>query len=123
MIAQEWDMARSTMYPARERRVGAEPAGKRGPRTKYSDAELTEKIRADLEASPFVGEGCASSSWRRRPSATDSSSFADRLTSSRDPAEQEQIKEELARLTLRSVARASIRTFLLRGQPARGRKL
>ncbi len=30
---------------------------RRGPKTKYSDAELTEKIRAVIAESPFHGEG------------------------------------------------------------------
>ena len=57
MVAAEWEIGRSTVYAARERARSTEPPGKRGPRTKYSDAELTELIRADLSASPFVGEG------------------------------------------------------------------
>ena len=33
------------------------PAGKRGPKTVFSEAELLELIRADLNASPFHCEG------------------------------------------------------------------
>ena len=33
------------------------PAGKRGPKTPLSDAALLELIRADLNTSPFQGEG------------------------------------------------------------------
>lgn len=57
MVAAEWEIGRSTVYAARERAQSTEPPGKRGPRTKHSDAELTDLIRADLSASPFVGEG------------------------------------------------------------------
>lgn len=59
-VSEEWGMARSSYYAAR----GAKPSagekravGKRGPKTRYSDTELLEKIRAVLDASPFVGEG------------------------------------------------------------------
>jgi putative transposase len=57
MVTQEWELGRSTVYAARQRRREAKLPKKRGPRTRWADAELTEKIRADLEASPFVGEG------------------------------------------------------------------
>jgi transposase InsO family protein len=57
MVAEEWEIGRSTVYAARERARSAEPPGKRGPRTQYSDAELTELIRAELAGSAFVGEG------------------------------------------------------------------
>jgi hypothetical protein len=33
------------------------PAKRRGPKTHWSDAQLTERIRAVLLDSPFVGEG------------------------------------------------------------------
>ena len=57
-VCQELDLARSTFYAAWDRRRNlAGPAGKRGPKTLLSDAEMTEEIRAVLEASPFVGEG------------------------------------------------------------------
>lgn len=49
---------RSTIYAARSRRSA--PAGialRRGPKTAHTDADLTERIRAVLEGSPFVGEG------------------------------------------------------------------
>jgi len=38
-------------------RVVAGPTGKRGPKTRVSDAELVEEIRAVLAACPFHGEG------------------------------------------------------------------
>lgn len=55
-----WDQARSTFY-ARKHRPEREPEGtppaKRGPKPEVSDEELLELVRADLEASPFQGEG------------------------------------------------------------------
>jgi putative transposase len=57
MVAQEWEIGRSTVYAARDRDRRKEPLDKRGPRTQYTDAALTALIAADLAASPFVGEG------------------------------------------------------------------
>jgi putative transposase len=58
MVAQEWEISRSRYYASRARsgkpRSGA---GKRGPRTKYSDVDLVERIRKVLSESDFVGEG------------------------------------------------------------------
>jgi hypothetical protein len=42
------------------------PAGKRGPKTVLSDAELLELIRADLKASPFQRDGYRKVSARRQ---------------------------------------------------------
>lgn len=50
-------VARSTVYAARTRRLAPVPLRKRGPKTAFTDAELTEQIRGVLAASPFVGEG------------------------------------------------------------------
>ena len=44
------------MYAKRSASVIALPS-RRGPKTEYRDAPLTEKIRAVLAASPFIGEG------------------------------------------------------------------
>jgi transposase InsO family protein len=52
-----WEIARSTVYFAQAQTTVAEPAGKRGPKPRWSDGELLEKIRAVLAASPFLGEG------------------------------------------------------------------
>jgi len=56
MICRVYRLARSSVYAA-----GAAPAvgppGKRGPKTRGSDAELVEEIRAVLAACPFHGEG------------------------------------------------------------------
>jgi transposase InsO family protein len=49
-------VARSSVYAQRVATVAAVPR-RRGPKTAYSDAELTAKIRAVLAASPFLGEG------------------------------------------------------------------
>ena len=49
-------VARSSVYASRSATVVAFPV-RRGPKTAYSDARLTERIRAVLAASPFVGEG------------------------------------------------------------------
>jgi len=50
--------SRSGVYAhrARQARVDRPPA-RRGPKTAYTDAELTEHIRAVLAGSPFTGEG------------------------------------------------------------------
>ncbi len=57
-VCEAWELPRSSWY-ARRRRASSSPmpAGKRGPKTSYSDADLVRAIRADLAASPFVGEG------------------------------------------------------------------
>jgi transposase InsO family protein len=49
-------VARSSVYAQRSPQVSPLPA-RRGPKTAYSDAQLTEQIRAVLAASPFLGEG------------------------------------------------------------------
>lgn len=50
-------VARSTLYAVRARQQRATPLQKRGPKTAWTDAELTERIRDVLARSPFVGEG------------------------------------------------------------------
>ena len=52
-----WGQSRSTFY-ARQRRT-RQPVvpRRRGPKTKYTDAELLDNIRALLACSPFHGEG------------------------------------------------------------------
>jgi transposase InsO family protein len=57
MVAAEWEVGRSTVYAARGRECRLEVARKRGPKTDHADEELTALIKADLEGSPFVGEG------------------------------------------------------------------
>ena len=57
-----WEQPRSSFYAWRRHHHTASaepvpPAQKRGPKTKLSDAELLDKIQADLARSPFHGEG------------------------------------------------------------------
>jgi transposase InsO family protein len=52
------DRSRSGLYSRRKRlERPALSLVRRGPKTAWSDAELTERIRGVLTASPFVGEG------------------------------------------------------------------
>ena len=57
-VCQEWGVRRSTFYYQQHRAAGSptEPA-KRGPKTLYTDEELTAHIRRVLATSPFFGEG------------------------------------------------------------------
>lgn len=52
-----WGQPRSTFYARQQRARHPVAPQRRGPKTKYTDAELLEKIRAILAASPFHGEG------------------------------------------------------------------
>ncbi len=55
-----WGVPRSSFYAEQQRKVAdpSKPAARRrGPKPKISDADLLAAIRADLEASPFEGEG------------------------------------------------------------------
>ncbi len=57
-----WEQPRSSFYARRRNNAPAiaEPARpdhKRGPKTQWTDTELLGKIQADLERSPFQGEG------------------------------------------------------------------
>ena len=56
-VCRVLEIPRSTIYAARSRRQAPVVARKRGPKTAWTDAELTEQIRAVLVRSPFVGEG------------------------------------------------------------------
>jgi putative transposase len=51
------EVPRSTIYATRARRLVPVEPRKRGPKTAWADAELTEQIRGVLARSPFVGEG------------------------------------------------------------------
>lgn len=59
-VCHAWDRPRSSIYARRkrvqERREDDVPA-RRGPKPKVSDEALLAAIRADLERSPFQGEG------------------------------------------------------------------
>jgi len=57
LVAQEWAVARSTHYHAARRLAGRSMGRKRGPKTLYSDADLTRHVRQVIETSPFTGEG------------------------------------------------------------------
>lgn len=57
-VAAAWAIARSTFYAIQARRL--QPAGlpaKRGPKTLFTDQELTEQIRRVIDQTPFFGEG------------------------------------------------------------------
>ena len=57
-VCRVWELARSTVYLHQERRATPpRPAGKRGPKPRWSDEGLVEKIQAVLTAAPFLGEG------------------------------------------------------------------
>src|SRR5215216_481334 len=56
-VCRVLEIPRSTIYAARSRRLMPVLARKRGPKTAWTDAELTEQIRSVLARSPFVGEG------------------------------------------------------------------
>jgi len=57
-VCRTWKVARSSVYSHRAQRGSDRPAARRrGPLGPCSDDELLERIRAAIEASPFVGEG------------------------------------------------------------------
>lgn len=57
-VAAVWMFARSTFYAikARQLQSAGRPA-KRGPKTQFTDQELTEQIRRVIDQTPFFGEG------------------------------------------------------------------
>jgi putative transposase len=56
-VCRMWEVARSTVYWQQARPTAPNAGQKRGPKPRWSDDELVEKIRAVLTAAPFVGEG------------------------------------------------------------------
>jgi transposase InsO family protein len=57
-VTAAWDMARSTFYAVRARLAQPEQVpAKRGPKTSFSDQELTDQIRRVIQQTPFFGEG------------------------------------------------------------------
>jgi len=59
-VCRVWERARSSLYARRQRakkRPEATPPMRRGPKPKHADDEILAAIRADLERSPFLGEG------------------------------------------------------------------
>ena len=62
LVCRTWEQPRSSYYASRGgpgAYLHLAPPGKRGPKTVLADAELLELIQADLNASPFQGEGPA----------------------------------------------------------------
>jgi putative transposase len=57
LICQVFHVARSSVYAAQVPPAPAGPPGKRGPKTRWSDAEIVTGIQAVLAASSFHGEG------------------------------------------------------------------
>lgn len=55
-VCRVLEVPRSTVYAQRQRSTRTEAPKKRGPKV-LSDEELLEHIRADLDATPWVGEG------------------------------------------------------------------
>ena len=59
-VCRAWDRARSAIYARRQQAQGRRDDGvptRRGPMPKFSDEALLVAIQADLERSPFHGEG------------------------------------------------------------------
>ena len=60
-VCQAWERSRSAFYARRlrsdQKRQEREASVRRGPQPKVSDETLLEAIQADLERSPFQGEG------------------------------------------------------------------
>lgn len=57
-VLRVWGIARSAFYARRTRELHpGDPPQRRGPQGPCNDATLTEHIRADLQASPWHGEG------------------------------------------------------------------
>jgi putative transposase len=52
-----WGLPRSTFYARQKRALHPVSPQRRGPKTQHTDAELLERIRAIIAASPFHGEG------------------------------------------------------------------
>ena len=65
------ELPRSTVYAIRTRRACPAPPRRRGPKTVWNDAALTERIRRVLADSPFVGEGHRKVWARLRTAAVD----------------------------------------------------
>jgi len=56
-VCRAWEIPRSTLYYRRAAAVSPTPPARRGPIGPMSDEDLVKAIRADLDASPFYGEG------------------------------------------------------------------
>jgi transposase InsO family protein len=69
MVCEVYRRARSSVYAWRERGLASEEVHhrKRGPRTRWTDAEILSGIRQILAVSPFHGEGHRKVRVRLRP--------------------------------------------------------
>ena len=56
-VLREWGLPRSTFYARQYRARNPIRPQRRGPKTAWTDEELTQAIRNEIEASPFHGEG------------------------------------------------------------------
>jgi len=56
-VCRVWDVPRSTVYFQLAAAVSPTPPARRGPVGAMCDEDLVKEIRADLDASPFYGEG------------------------------------------------------------------
>jgi len=56
-VLAAWGLPRSTFYARQQRMLHPTAPRRRGPKTAHTDAELVEKIRQVIAASPFHGEG------------------------------------------------------------------
>lgn len=56
-VLEAWGVVRSTFYQRRRRTAAPRVAAKRGPRTGYTDQELTGEIAQSIVGSRFHGEG------------------------------------------------------------------
>jgi transposase InsO family protein len=60
LVCREWGVSRATTYRRRRASNASEApsvARRRGPKTRWSDAELVQLIREDLSSTEWVGEG------------------------------------------------------------------
>lgn len=60
LVCRVWGVSRASVYRRRASASASEAppvAGRRGPKTNWSDEKLTELIREDLATTPWVGEG------------------------------------------------------------------
>ena len=58
LVCRVWDVARSSVYATRTRPTSPTlEQRKRGPKTQWTDAELTQLIQETITTSPWLGEG------------------------------------------------------------------
>jgi hypothetical protein len=58
LVCRVWEVARSSVYATRTRPPSPTlEQRKRGPKTQWTDAELTQLIQATITTSPWLGEG------------------------------------------------------------------